>query len=155
MITIGKNQSRKKAVPKTTTIIFQLLVAVGVGLAVLVAGVLQIIDLGRVTTGGVVMPLVGIFLLGVAIFVGRDLPAARKLDTHGEIAPGKIVAKWTKTDSDQDRKCYLAYKFGEEQEAFQTVSWKYYRLVDVETVVEVRYLPENPTLSRLEGEWYR
>lgn len=154
MITIGKDQSRKKAVPQTKTVIFKLLIVAGVGLAVLVAGILRIMDLGKVTTAGVAMPLVGIFMLVLAILVARDLPAARKLDTHGEIAPGKIVAKWTKTDSDQDRKCFVAYKFREGQEAYQTVGSKYYRLIDLETVVEVRYLPEDPTRSRLEGEWY-
>jgi len=132
-----------------------MLLSVVVGLTVLVAGILRIIDIGAVTPVGMAMPLVGLFLLIVAIFVARDLPAARKLDTQGVITQGKIISKWTRTDSDQDRQCYVAYEFGEESGAIQKVSWKHYRQVEVEDEIEVRYLVEDPNLSRLEGEWHR
>ena len=98
MISIGSNPPRRKAVPQTHSVIFRLLISAAVGLAVLVTGILRIGDIGAVNLAGMAMPLLGIFLLAVAIFVARDLPAARKLDTNGIITGGKIVSKWTKTD---------------------------------------------------------
>ena len=152
---IGPEHNRTKAVPSTQTVVFQTLVAAAVGIGILVTGILRLREIGALTWGGMAMPLVGLFLLGVAAFVARDFPAARKLDTQGEVAAGKVTAKWTKRDSDDDRQCFLGYTYGEGQEAYQKVSWKYYRQIEVEAVVSVRYLPADPSLSRLEGEWYR
>ena len=155
MISFESNRPRQKAVPQTQSVIVRMLLSTVIGLAVLVAGILRIRDIGAVTLAGMAMPLVGMFLLVVAIWVARDLPAARELDANGVITQGKIVSKWTQTDSDQDRQCYVAYKFGEECEAIQKVSWKHYQQVEVREEVEVRYLPEDPSRSRLEGEWHR
>jgi hypothetical protein len=107
-------------------------------------------EMGVINTGGVVMALVGLFLLGVAIFVIRDLPAARQLDRHGTTTEGTVIAKWTKTDADDDWDCFLAYQFGDDQEAFQKVSRQSYWQFEIGDVITVRHLLEDSTLSRLE-----
>ena len=154
MITTGPDGNRRKAVPTTQSLIFRSLLAGLIGVIVLALGVQRLLPLENFTLGGFAMPLVGLILLGVALFGARDLPAARKLDTQGEVGPGKIVARWTKRDSEGDRDCFLAYSYGEGQEAYQKVGWKHYRQIEVGAVVSVRYVPEEPQLSRLDGEWF-
>lgn len=149
------SRPEQKAVPQTRTIIVRVVLSAVIGLIVLVAGLLRMKDMGAVTLVGLMMPLVGVFLLVVAVLAVRGLPAARKLDASDAIAPGRIVGKWTQTDSDDDKTCYVAYEYGEAEEAFQRVSWKHYRRVEIGEQVDVRYLPEDPSLSRLEGKWYR
>ena len=155
MISIGSDRHRKKAVPQTQAVIVRLILSLGIGLALLVPGIRRIIDLGTLSLSELVMPLIGLFLIGLALFLVRDLPIARRLDKDGITTAGTVVAKWTRTDSDDDRQCFLAYRFKNDQEAYQRVGWKYYRQIEIDDVISVRYLPEDPTRSRLDGEWYR
>ena len=75
MIVIGPEGKRRKAVPGTQSVVFRSLIVGVVGLAVLGLGVQRLLALGAFTLGGLAMPLVGLFLLGLAFFVARDFPA--------------------------------------------------------------------------------
>ena len=154
MIVLGPEGNRRKAVPSTQSVVFRILIVGVVGLVVLGLGVQRLLALESFTLGGLAMPLVGMFLLGLALFIARDFPAARKIDSRGEVGPGKIVAKWTKRDSEGDRDCFLAYAYSEGEEAYQKVGWKHYHQIEVGAVVSVRYVPDEPKLSRLDGEWF-
>jgi hypothetical protein len=150
MISLPSDRKRRKAVPQTSGVMVRFVLSLGIGLAVLVTTILRWRDMGTISTANVVIALVGLFLVGLSIFIIRDLPAARKLDRQGQTTEGKVVAKWTKTDADDDRDCFLAYAFGDEQEAFQKVSVKDYRQYEIGDAITVVYLPEDPTLSRLD-----
>ena len=150
MISLPSDRKRIKSIPQTNGIIVRFVLSSGIGLAVLVTTFLRWQDMGTLSTANIVIAVVGLFLVGLSIYIIRDLPAARKLDRHGRTTEGRIVAKWTQTDADDDRNCFLAYRFGDEQEAFQKVSWKDYRQYQTGDAITVVYLQEDPTLSRLE-----
>jgi len=155
MTSFKPNIPNQKSVAKTNTIIFRILLSIGIGLYLIVSGVFRIKDFDSINLTSMIMPLIGVFLFVVGFISCRDLPAARILDTRGEIVPGEIISKWTKSDSEGDRNCFVAYKYGQGQEAYQKISWKCYQLIDSGDRISVRYLSEDPTMSRLEGEWYR
>jgi hypothetical protein len=150
MVSFPSEKQRTKAVPKTGTVMFRFVLSIGIGLAILVTTVLRWLDMGTLSTANMVIGLVGLFLVGLSVFMIRDLPRARKLDRRGQSTEGKVVAMWTKTDADDDRDCFLAYQFGDGQEVFQKVNWKVYRQYETGDSITVVYLPEDPTLSRLD-----
>jgi hypothetical protein len=150
MISLPSEKPRRKAIPKTSTVMFRFVLSLGIGLAILVTTILRWQDMGTLSTANMVIALVGLDLVGLSVFMIRDLPRARKLDRRGQTTEGKVVAKWTKTDADDDRNCFLAYQFGDGQEAFQKVSWKDYRQYQIGDAITVVHLPEDPSLSRLD-----
>ena len=150
MISLPSDRKRIKSVPQTNGVIVRFVLSSGIGLAVLVTTLLRWQDMGTLSTANIVIAVVGLFLVGLSIYIIRDLPAARKLDRQGQTTEGKVVGKWTQTDADDDRNCFLAYAFGDEQEAFQKVSWKDYQQYQTGDAITVVYLQEDPTLSRLE-----
>lgn len=143
-------RSRSKAVPKTRTAVVRMAVSGIAGLGTLAYGVLKAIDTGLSNWVGVVMPLVGLFLLVLAVLAFRDLRLAREMDSSGEITEGVIVGKRSTTDSEGDRTRYLAYEFGEGFGAEQQVGAAVYRQLEIGDTVEVCYLPRDPNVSRME-----
>lgn len=143
-------RSRSKAVPKTSTAVVRMALSGIIGLGLIAYGVLRIIDTGLSNWVGVVMPLVGLFLLVLAVLAFRDLRLAREMDRSGEIIEGVIVGKRSTTDSEGDRTRYLVYEFGEGYGAEQQVGAAVYRQLEIGDKVEVCYLPRDPNVSRME-----
>jgi hypothetical protein len=146
----GQERPKAKAVPKMTTVIVRTAVAAVVGLGVLAVSVVRILDMGEIPLTSLVMPAVGLFLLVLAVLSARQYPAARALDTEGEIVEGRVVGLRTRSDSDGDRTCYVTYEFGEGYGAEQQVSQAIFRRLSFGDAVEIRYLPSNPGKSRME-----
>jgi hypothetical protein len=131
-----------------------MLVAGAIGIGLLVAGVLRLMEMGSITLSSVAMPLIGVFLLAVAIWAGRDLPAARELDSRGVVTQGKVIDKWGRTDSEGDRECYVAYEYGDGYRVEEKVSSRVYAELEVGDEVEIRYLAREPNRCRMEKKWY-
>ena len=97
--------------------------------------------------------LVPILGLGIVWVVGKALGRylqARKLDRWGEITEGTIVDSWVYQDSDGDKTHYVAYEFGDGIQVAQKVKRALYEQLPLRSHVPVRYLPEDPTISRMD-----
>lgn len=97
--------------------------------------------------------LVPILGSGMIWFVGKALGQylqARKLDQFGEITEGAIVDSWVDRDSDGDKTYYVAYEFGDGIQIAQQVKQSLYEQIPLRSQVPVRYLPDEPTISRME-----
>jgi hypothetical protein len=144
------NRPGQKAVPTIRSIIVRTVVAAVLGLGILVATALRLLDMAAFNWVSLVFLLVGLFLLVLAGLAAKDLPVARELNSRGAMTEGTIVSKRTRTDSEGDRTCYVAYDFGDGYGAEQQVSYRVYRRLNVGDRVAVRYLSRDLYLSRLE-----
>ncbi len=96
------------------------------------------------------MPVIGV---GVVWITGKALGRylqARKLDRFGEITEGAIVDSWVDQDSDGDKTHYVAYEFGDGIQVAQKVKRSVSEQLPLRSHVPVRYLPEDPTISRMD-----
>ncbi len=98
--------------------------------------------------------------LGLIILVGTSLSfrgymQARKLDRFGEITEGTIVDAWINRDADGDKTYHVAYQFGSDIQVDQEIrQWDFQKLF-VGSKVTVRYLPDDPSCSRMEIKNWR
>jgi hypothetical protein len=98
----------------------------------------------------------GLFvLIGVWLVYSnwQGIYTARVLVRRGEVTAGRVTDCWTETDSDGDRAYCVAFRFAEPgQPEITTAEYnrKAYNTFQVGDPVQVRYLPGNPDLCRLE-----
>jgi hypothetical protein len=145
-----QRQLNNKAVPKTSTAVFQLALLCIIGVGLLVYGVLRVVESGFSNWGNAVMSLIGLLLLAFAVPAFKSLRQARELDTSGDFVQGVVSGKHSKTDSDGDRTRFIVYQFGEGYGAVQKVSSSVYRQLQVGDGVQVCFLPRDPNVSRME-----
>lgn len=95
-------------------------------------------------------------VLGVAVVaVNKGWRQALELDMKGRFAQGTIINRWTVSD-DGDHIYYVAYQFevqqhnGDSQQfaATQFVERKEYERLGIGSKVQVRFLPQDPNISR-------
>jgi len=97
--------------------------------------------------------LIGLaFLAGSLVLTRNTWPQWRlacELDESGMVTTARVVKRW-KGRSRWSTLYYVAYALGTGQEAQQMVSGSVYNALVEGTPVNVRYLPRDPTVSRLE-----
>lgn len=84
---------------------------------------------------------------------GRQFNQARLLAWSGKTAAGRVTDCWTETDSDGDREYCVAFRFAPPDQAEITSAEsnrKAYNLLQVGDPVQVRYVPRQPQICRLE-----
>jgi hypothetical protein len=140
---------KQRAVRKTSAVIVSMILSAAIGIVIIVAATVRAGDMGTFTWTTVVMPLVGLFLLIIALWQARELPVARELDRTGVVGEGVVIGKWTDRSRDESRRCYVAYQHGDSHQARQRVSWSVYRQLELGDTVEVRYLQRDPKRSRM------
>ena len=139
---------KRKAVRNTTAIIGSVIVSAVVGIAIIVAVIIRAGGMVTSTWTTVVMPMVGLFLLAVALWQLKELPAARELDRDGVLGEGVVIGKWSDS-GDESRNYYVAYLHGDGYQASQRVSRSLFRALGPADTVDVRYLPRDPDISRI------
>ena len=95
------------------------------------------------------LPSIG---LGMVWFIGSAVGRylrARELDQWGKTTEGTIINSWVDRDSDGDTTYYVAYEFGHSIEVMQKVKRSLYEQLPIRSQVPVRYLPDDPTISRM------
>jgi hypothetical protein len=140
---------KQRAVRETSAVIVSMVLSAAIGIVIIVAAIVRAGDMGIFTWTFVIMPLVGLFLLVIALWQARELPVARELDRAGIVAEGVVIGKWTDRDRDESRNCYVAYEHGDSFQARQRVPRSVYRQLGPGDKVEVRYLERDPQRSRM------
>jgi hypothetical protein len=143
---------KQKAVRETSAVILSMILSAAIGIVIIVAATVRATDMGSFTWTTVVLPLIGLFLLVIALWQARELPVARELDRAGIVGEGVVIGKWTDRDSEGSRRCHVAYQYGDGHQARQRVSWSVYRQLEPGDAVEVRYLQRDPRRSRMVAE---
>jgi hypothetical protein len=98
----------------------------------------------------------GLFvLIGVWLVYSswQGIYTARVLARRGEVTTGRVTDSWIETDSDGDKAYCVAFCFAEPgQPEITTAEYnrKAYNTLQVGDPVQVRYLPGNPNICRLE-----
>ena len=100
------------------------------------------------TSVGLPLLVAGVVL---TVTVGGLWKSARELDESGLVTTGQVVERWKEQGSvRRPADYYVAYAFGSGQEAQQVVSASVYNALVEGTSVNVRYLPRDLKVSRLE-----
>jgi hypothetical protein len=98
----------------------------------------------------------GLFvLIGVWLVYSswQRIHTARLLARRGEVVTGRVTDCWIETDSDGDKEYCVAFRFAEPgQPEITTAEYnrKAYNTLQVDDSVQVRYVPGNPDICRLE-----
>lgn len=102
------------------------------------------------------MSIIGLLVLVGAVVAGawllRQYRRARRLDRRGQRVAGTIVERWIEAGAtDEPDAYYVAYQFGDGVRVAQKVRAREFQVLAAGMKVTVRYLPDDPTCSRMEG----
>jgi hypothetical protein len=102
-----------------------------------------------------VVVIFGLVLLSGSILSLRtalqNLSTAHKLEKNGHTTDGIITNKWI--DTLERRVLYhVSYRFHEDMEAWEVISKSLYRKLSKGCNVPIRYLKQDPSVSRLDHE---
>ena len=99
-------------------------------------------------------------IVGLALLFGpllslhlawKNFRIAHKLEKDGNLTDGVITAKWA--DPFERRVLYhVSYRFQDNLEVWETISKHLYGKLKKGYKVPIRYLKENPSISRLDHE---
>lgn len=115
----------------------------------------RVVDIGIQDWAPVVLvSLVALGALGLCLRLAsltfRQYLQARKLGRFGESTEGTVVDTWIHKDDEGFKTHCIIYQFDEGIQVVQTVKKKEFEKLAVGTSVTVRYLPDDPTCSRME-----
>ncbi len=105
---------------------------------------------------GCFIPFISIFLIvGIGMLIYGVVELKRDLDLRrdGMVTTGRQVANRIYEDSEGDS-YYLTYSFVVNDQPYQreqSVDWDRYNSFESGAPIEIRYLPNNPSQSRIEG----
>jgi len=98
---------------------------------------------------------VGIGMLSASLIsmtiAHRQFQLARRLEMDGHLIHGTITNKWEDT-FDGRLLYYVSYCFQEESETWQCISQNLYNVLDKGRDVPIRYLKQEPSISRMDCE---
>lgn len=146
---------KKRAVRRTAAIVQTSLIFAAVGIAVIVVPVVRGGGIDFSSWRTVVPPLIGLFMVAVALWQLRQLPVARELDTDGVVGEAIVIGKWTSGDADEGHSYYVAYQYGDGYQAKQEVSRSLFRQLGPADTVPIRYLARDPSFSRITAKGAR
>ena len=144
------NASRRKAVPKPGTLVFQALVSLGLAGYMLYRSVPELDFSSGMEIRELIVPFLGILILVFAVLAVVKVPLALELDREGVLTTGFVVGMRSTTDMDDGRMNFIVYSYLDGQEAQQKVGAREFRRLSPGAPVEVRYLARDPKYSRLE-----
>ncbi len=127
----------------------RMILSVALGLILIGYSAWRAADMGEITATVVVFGLIGLLLLVLGVVAARQFPVAQELDREGVTAKGTIIGKWTRSDDEDRRDCYVAYQFGDGYAARQQVPLSVYRRLTPGDPVEIRFLRRDPSFSRM------
>ncbi len=84
------------------------------------------------------------------VFLIRSYQRARRLDLQGRLTQGTIVDRWVKEHSDEPDEHFVTYEIGPGVRVMQKVKDREFPTLTTGAPVPVRYLPDDPTCSRME-----
>jgi hypothetical protein len=115
---------------------------------------------GNPTGLGVIVLLAGLFVASLVIFLGFAVPAWQgneELDRRGVVTEGTVIDQRVSTSDEGGDTYYITYRFWANQaEQYYTreqfVSQSSYSDWPVDATVRVKYLPSEPTRSKVLGD---
>jgi hypothetical protein len=94
---------------------------------------------------------VGLFFLAYGV---KSVYEWQRLTAEGVTTRGKFIDRSISYDSDDDESYYVTFQFGLDNQTYvveQNVDSGIYSRAETGTVVDVVYVPDNPTLARVAG----